>query len=351
MPSTEPLPLVSARPQIEVDGQAVDGLDQAVTELLVHLPADGMGHAELTVANWGTQADGRPGFAFGHLRLGSRLQVSWGSQASFDGEITALEERYGDGPPRLVLLAEDRLHRLARERGSRCWEALSLDDVLSQVAQGAGLQADVMVDGTARDWLQHNESLLAFVRRLLAPLDVPLRLQGGQLRARPEEADPDPLPLNAGGNATQVRLIADLAQQPFPTGAQGYDIDAGEPVQASASSLQPAPEGRTALHYLQSLGWPGEAIRPHPLPRDQAQAEQLAQGHLQRQAGRFVHGEVVCLDGTALHGGREVQLSGVSPRLTGRYRVTDCWHRFDAQQGLSTRLKLQRPDLTPGDDT
>jgi len=348
LPSTD-LAVVSARPRLTVDGQATPALQGAVQALAIHLPADGMAHAELTLANWGVQADGAPGFAFNHLRLGSRLGIQWGDQpGGFEGEITALEERYGDGPPRLLLLAEDALHRLARQRGSRSWEAMSLDSLLQQAAEGAGLQADVQVDGATRDWLQHNESALAFLRRLLAPLAVPLRLQDGKLWARPEAADAQPLTLDAGGNASQVRLIADLAQQPQATVAQGFDLAAGEPLRASASALQPAPAGDTAGRQLRQLGWGGEAIRPHPVPRDQAQAQALADGHLRQLASRFIHGEIVCVGATGLRGGREITLTGVSPRLAGRYRVADCWHHFNNQQGLTTRLQVQRPDWPGG---
>ena len=347
MPSTDPA-LVSARPRLTLDGQALPALQAAMLELAIHLPADGIAHAELTLGNWGMQADGTAGFAFNHLRLGSRLGVQWDDQPSFDGEITALEERYGDGPPRLLLLAEDGLHRLARQRGSRSWEAMSLDGLLLQAAQGVGLQADVQVDGATRDWLQHNESPLAFLRRLLAPLAVPLRLQDGKLWAQPEAADAQPLALNAGGNASQVRLIADLAQQPQATVAQGFDLAAGDALHAHAGALQPAPAGDTAASLLRQLGWGGEAIRPHPLPRDQAQAQALAAGHLRRQAQRFIHGEIVCVGATGLRGGREITLSGVSPRLAGRYRVADCWHHFNSQQGLTTRLQVQRPDWPGG---
>lgn len=337
------LPLVSARPRLKVDGREMPALDAALVEATVHLPAHGMAHAEVAVGNWGTQADGSVGFAFQGLRLGSELAIEFGGQRSFTGQVTALEERYGDGPPKLVLLAEDALHKLARDRASQAWGDTSLDDLLRNVAERASLRGDVQVDGAARDWIQHNESLLAFVLRLLAPLEVPLRVVDGTLRVRPEEPDPSPQRLDAGGNATQVRLIADLAQQPKAAVAQGFDLAAGQPVEGRAESLRPAPSGQTASDLLGTLGWGGDTIRPHPLPRDAAQAEAFARGHLTRAASRFVHGEITCVDGTALRGGREVELTGVSTRLAGRYRVADCWHRFDPQHGLTTRLKVQRP--------
>ena len=44
--------------------------------------------------------------------------------------VTALEERYGDGAPQLVILAEDPLHKLARSRASRVFENKGLADVV-----------------------------------------------------------------------------------------------------------------------------------------------------------------------------------------------------------------------------
>ena len=334
--------LVSARPRLLIDGREDDALANALVDASVRLPAHGMAHAELTVLNWGEVSGQGAGFPFAGIRLGSALAVEATGTRIFEGQITALEERYGDDAPRLVLLAEDALHRLARERASRCWEQTSLNDIVSQAAGRAGLRADAQADGAPRDWLQHNESLLAFLLRLLEPLELPLRVEDGTLRARPEQPDGSPHRLDAGGNASHVRLIADLAQQPREALSQGYDIAAGEAVEGRATTLQPAPQGQTAAALLGELGWGGEAIRPHPLPRDAQQADAYAAGHLRRTAGRFVHGEIVCVDGTALRGGREVELTGVSPRMAGRYRVTDCWHLFDSQQGLRTRLRVQR---------
>jgi hypothetical protein len=43
-----------------------------------------------------------------------------------------------------------------------------------------------------------------------------------------------------------------------------------------------------------------------------------------------------------LRSGREVSLSGVSPRMTGTYRVEHCVHSFDLTSGYRTRVRLCR---------
>lgn len=349
MSSTSPA-IVSVRPRVRIDGADRPALGEAAAALSVHLPASGMASAELRLVNWASGGSGTPDFAFQDLRLGSRLEILLGEaagNAAFSGDITAFEERYGDGAPQLVILAEDALHKLARSRASRVFENRGLADVVREIASDAGLQADVNVDAGSADWLQHNESHLAFLLRVLGSHDIPLRMQGGRLRARPEEADANPVRLDSGANAQRIRIIADLNRQPREVLADGYNLAADSAASGRCSSLAPAPGGRTAAATLAELGWDGRSPRPHPFPRSQAEAESLAQGAFRRDAQRFLHGEIVCTGTPDLGVGREVELAGVSPRLVGRYRVADCWHHFDNAQGLSTRLRVERSDWNP----
>jgi len=339
----DPAPLISARPGFRVEGQNRPNLAEALLAAQIRLPLAGMASAELRFLNWGGSGDA-PGFQFQDIALGNRLEIVFGDENVFDGRVTAIEERYGEGAPQIVLLAEDALHRLARRRESRAFEDMSLDDVVNQVAQGAGLQADVNVASISGTWYQHNESDLAFLLRLLTPHDVSPRLHQGSLRARDEEADREPIALNSGGNADSIRIIADLNRQPLEVAARGYNLAADSEADGQTGSLSPAPQGETAAGVVNELGWEGDSLLPHPFPRSQAEAEALAARGFRARAKRFLHGEIVCRGEPRLRSGREIELAGVSPRLTGRYRVVDCQHRFDTGSGFSTRIKVQRPD-------
>lgn len=343
---TDPGALISARPRFRLDGGERSDLDDAVLALQVRLPLAGMASAELRLLNWGNGGGNQPSFRFQDIGLGKRLEIRPGNgdDPLFDGFITAIEERYGEGAPQIVLLAEDALHRLARRRDSRAFEDMSLDAVVRQVAQDAGLQADVNVSSASGTWYQHNESDLAFLLRLLAPHDVAPRLENGQLRAKDEEADRQPVAIDSGANADSIRLIADLNQQPVQVAANGYNLAADSEANGQSGALSPAPRGEAAVDLAGRLGWEGDAVLPHPFPRSQAEAEALAARGFRAQAKRFVHGEIACRGEPTLRAGREVELSGVSSRLSGRYRVVDCQHRFDATHGFTTRLKVQRPD-------
>ena len=212
----------------------------------------------------------------------------------FWGEITAIEEQYGDGAPSLALLLQDRLHRLGRARQNRSYEEHSPDDIVRAIAGEAGLHADVQVSSVNRSWHQLNESDLAFLLRLLGRFDIALRLEDDTLRARPEEPDGAPVELSAQDSALRVRLIADLNHQPSASRSQGYNVDTAEAVGHSSDRLTPAPESTSAADTLARLGWDGDETVPHPFARSQAEAEAFADAHFRRMAKRFVQGDIVC---------------------------------------------------------
>ena len=344
---------VSARPRVKVRGESRPDLGDAVRALTLSLPQNGMAHGELHLVFWGAADDDRePAYRFTDVTPGDALGLAFGQDPEvsvFDGEITAIEERYGDGAPQLVLLVQDRLHHLARARHSRTFEDQSIDDLVSAIASGAGLSGDANVSALTHTWHQINESDLAFLSRVLGPFGIALRLEGDSLRARPEEPDPEPLALDTADNALRVRLIADLNHQPRETAVDGFDAGADEAASGSASATGETGEGSTAADLLGRLGWDGAESVPRPFAPLQGLADAYAQAHFDRRARDFVSGEIRCVGDPRLRGGRQVELRGVSPRLAGRYRVVQCVHRFDAADGFRTHLRVARADLGAGE--
>lgn len=343
--------LVSTRPKIHVAGNENVDLGQALTAMVINLPLSGISHAELTVTNWIAQGDNAEmDYGFANIPLGESIEVTVGDgdpQTLFKGEITALEERYGEGAPQLVLLAQDKLHRLARKRQSRVFEEQSLDDVVNAIASGAGLTGDVSLSSTVATYHQLNESDLAFLLRVSGSLDIAARLQGNQLRVKPEEEDSEPVALSAQDSALKVRLIADLNHQPLRVKVNGYNLDTDEDVSQQSEDLRGQADATTAADTLAELGWDGEEVVPQPFPRSSGEATNLAEAHFNRAAKRFVSGDIRAQGEAALFSGREIELTGVSPRFAGRYQVINCIHRFDVSYGFETHLKVNKPDWQP----
>lgn len=336
----------SARPRLKVAGAERADLADALQGATLNLPLHGMAHGELLLNFFGAGPAGdAPDFRFLDIALGDRVQVAFGEDTElrvFDGELTGIEERYGDGAPRLVLLLQDPLHRLARARAPMVYAATDADTLVRTVADRHGLEHDVAVSDVAADWHQLTESDLAFLLRVLGPFGVALRMHNGILRARPEEPDPEPITLDAADNALSARLLADLAHQPIRTEVKGWDLGAGSGINGERDRLEPAPAGSGAAELLDLLGWAGDELVPQPLPTREGLGRTYARGHFERRARAFCTGEVTCVGDARLRAGREVRLAGVSGRMAGTWRVSHCLHGFDSATGYRARLRLNR---------
>jgi len=339
---------ISSRPQLKVAGEIREDMQEALTNMVVNLPLHGCAHAELHLTNWGRpEGEEEPDFVFDEIGLGSECELLMGEEdpvTIFSGEVTAIEERYGEGSPFLALLLQDKLHRLARSRNNRSFEDQSPDDVVRTIASDAGMSVDVDVSSLVSTWHQLNESDLAFLQRLLSRFDIALRLEDGRLRAKAEEADSDAIELDAQDSALRVRLMADLNHQWLSSTTQGYNVADAVAVDHTSASMTPAPEATTARITLNELSWPGDEVMPQPFARSSAEAQAYAKAHFRRQAKRFVQGEIVCQGEASLKSGREIELNGVSPRLQGKYQIVHCVHQFDNNSGFETHLKVNRAD-------
>ena len=338
----------SSAPAINVNGEMREDLSDAIGSMVVNLGLSGCAHAELQINNWGLAQDAQePDFLFSDILPGAEIEIHIGQpepELIFTGEITAVEEEYGQGAPQLTLLMQDKLHHLARYRRSQAWEEQSPDDILQSIASDAGLQSDVQISSITDTWHQINESDLAFILRLCQRFDISPRLDGSTLRARPESEDNAPVLLDVHDNILQLRLIADLNHQITASTTMGYNLANAEAVNFDSDSLAPAPTDTSAADSLNELSWDGNETLPHPFARSQAEAEAYATAHFQRQAKRFISGEITCQGMPELTSGREVELSGVSPRLLGKYQVVHCTHKFNRRAGFETHLKVNKAD-------
>lgn len=346
-----PAPLAATVPVVRLAGRDDERCVESLLAATLRQGTLGPDRLELELVDFGAGRGGAPGFLFDDVALGAALELAMGGSSKvtlFRGEITALEERQGGGAPRLVVLAEDALHRLARDRRSRVFAEKSLDDVVQEIAGEAGLQADAQAGSATATWHQLNESTLAFLRRLLAPLDLPLRLDAeGRLVARPFADPAEAIELHAGDQIQSLRLIADLARLVTEGKSHGRDLSAGDSVEEACATLQPAPAGRSGPDLLGELGWPGPAFAPTPEPASRAQGEAFAKGRFARAAARFLHGELIVDGEPRLVPGAAVELSGVSPRFRGRWQVGAAVHRFDRAHGYQTLAEVARAGLAP----
>jgi phage protein D len=340
-------PYVSSRPAILVNGTANDDMVKALLDIAVRAPESGMASAELRMVNYGDQPSGPTDFMFNKVALGDKIELKFGlaqQKTVFKGEITAIEERYGDGVPQIVLLAEDALHRLARHRASRPFEQVSPNAIVSQLAGDAGLQADAKLSDSPGDYNQVNESDLHFLRRIAARYAAEPRLVDSTLTCRKREQSPAPITLDAGDTLKRLRVIADLTHQPVQAIVAGIDLTAGTAITASGTTLLVPATGPTAAAAVNGLGWDGDETFVLPAPATQAEATDYANAALDAQGRRFLHGDLVCGGNPDVMVGAAVALTGVSTRIAGTYAVVACAHLFDEAAGYQTYARIERAE-------
>jgi len=247
--------IVSARPAFEVDGQARAPLDAGLLRLNVRDGVDGLATCEAEFGNWGLNAQEQLGFLWFKrdvLEFGKRLVIKLGTDTLFDGVILAIEGRFPPNmPPTLVVRADDKLQALRMNRRTRHFEGVSDADVVRQVANDHGLQADVNLSGPTWPLLvQANESDLAFLRRRMLVADADLVVADGKLTAHPRPSRPRP--------AVCCSATSSVGSH-WPLRARRISSVLVESMVGSTSTVKPGNSGDTASQMASAGQRMGEA--------------------------------------------------------------------------------------------
>lgn len=350
-----PLPVVSARPVLRVDGQDAADLAGALVGMAVAERQDGMARAELVFGAWGLSG-GAPGYALfdrRRLEFGRRIEVRLGDEPVFAGRIVALEGRFpadGVGESRLAVLAEDALQDLRMTRRSRSFENLSDDELVRRIAGEHGLQARAETNGPTHALIaQVNQSDLALLRERALALGAELWIDGDTLHVAPRPARAGtPIVLNYGASLKAFDVRADLAGQRSRLTVGGWDVAAKRAIAESAEASVLDAEldgGDGGIALLQrSFGERADTLA-HRAPASAAEARAIAEATLRQIGRRFVSGRGVAEPTPSLRTGRVVELRGLGPLFDGRYVVTEFCHRFDAQLGAATEFAVERPAI------
>lgn len=337
--------LISAKPRIRINGNARADIDQAILFMRINLPFSGMSHAELRLVNWGVTDDaGESGYAFQDVVHGDQIEISAGESSEpplFIGDITAVEEVYGQGAPRLVLLMEDGLHKLAKQRNSRVFDSVSVNDLVQTVLSDANLSGEIQVSSDTGVFHQLNETNLAFLQRILRPYDIALRNQSGSLQVKAEERDAQPVDVDTQSGVSLLRITADLNHQYLSAQVKGFNLEADEETDASENDVQNE-SGETAKQLLTNLSWGSDDLLVYPFSRNQSEASAWATAEFRKKSGEFLSGELVISGNAKLRTGKQINLSGASTRLNGKYRIVQAQHLFDTTAGYKTRVKITR---------
>ncbi|MEI8029435.1 MAG: contractile injection system protein, VgrG/Pvc8 family [Comamonadaceae bacterium] len=343
------LALYSARPTLRIDGQENEMASGLLQSLLMREQEGGLSSLEAAFVNFTARDNGSVGLAFEDeqcLKFGAEIKVYAGEAGAptevFRGHISALEFAFdSEGPPRLIVLAEDKAQNARMKRRIAVYDNQSVADIVREVASRMGLTPVVtgLADSSALQ-VQFDESDLAFVRRLLAREGADMQIVGTDMQVSPrQDVQRNAITLRMHSQLHKLRVVADLADQVTQVRVTGFDAGQGQAINGTGSSAALGPgRGRTGSDLLQQTVGEREQQTAHRLALTQGEADALAQAEFAQRARRFVRVQAQCEGNPALRVGSHVTLAGVSPRFDNTYYVTACTHRYDMLRGFETEL-------------
>lgn len=347
-----PTAVYSARPTVQIDQQSYAKVSELLIGMDVTEQEGGLSTLQLRLSNVASDPSGGASFAFEDgaiITLGKAVAVYAGPESTpteiFRGTITGLEAEFREeGPPELLILAEDAAQQARMARRTKTYDDLSLADLAQTVADRLGLQPVVTgFSDRLGTWVQFNESDLAFLRRVLERYDGDVQVVGSELHVSPrQDVQRGTVELRMYGQLRSVRVLADLAHQTTKVTVAGWDVAQGSRLSAESTGAHRGPgEGVTGAELLGRASIDRTEHIGHLTVRTQDEARAVADSVFDQRARRFV-----CLEGTAegnptIRVGTHVTLAGIGPRFSNTYYVTRASHRFDLEVGYRTQFEAE----------
>jgi hypothetical protein len=275
------------------------------------------------------------------VKLGTKIKLFCGDENRprevFRGVVSGIEAEFPqDGPPELLLLVEDPLHKVRLARRTKVHDHLRLKSLVESLAKDMSLTPKI--SGLTEDlgtYVQLNESDLAFLRRLLARNDADLQVVGTELHVSPrKDVQRGAVELAWNSQLYRARFCADLSDQVTEVTTSGWDVKNGTRVAGSSFGANLGPgTGRLASRILPGVfGARSEHVgNPTVTTTDEARA--LADAAFDQRARRFVRVEGTAEGNALIRVGSHVRLTGMSRRFNNTYYVRHACHRFQKTTG------------------
>ncbi len=300
--------------------------------------------------------DGGTVLAKAKFKIGAKVELSLQSTAPdghavlLKGEVTALEVEVGEKGVHTVVRGLDASHRLFRGTRAEAYVNMTASDIVSKVAQRAGLEAKVDATTTPLDHTsQDGVNDWDFLRRLAAEHDRVLTLRDGKLefsaRTPATEAPggsagarSDPLVLEAGVSLVHLRGTITSGGQVPGVEVRGWDPaqkkeligtqDAKTQSAVPDNGVTPASVAATFKSVPYVLGLASVET--------QAAVDAIAVSLSDHLAGGFAELEGTARGNPELRAGTAVKVVGVGDQFSGKYVLTSTRHDFSPDHGYRT---------------
>jgi uncharacterized protein involved in type VI secretion and phage assembly len=280
------------------------------------------------------------------LEIGARVRISTTSATSDSpeplvwGEVTSIEADYDVIGSRAVVRGYDMLHRLAAGRKTKTYLNVTYSDIVEEIADAAGLDADVDDSGATVDHvLQANQSDLEFLYSIAQRIGFDLTVAEDTLRfkrpTRSGEApgggdfeSEDPTQLVWNHNMIEFRARMSGVAQVNKVQVRGWDVKVREAVIGEAGVSATNAEISMAPDELaDAVGGDALVVVDRPVG-DQGAADDLAKAIAEQVGSAAYEATAVAIGAPALRAGSAVSIADVDAALEGKWVITTARHEF-----------------------
>ena len=285
---------------------------------------------------------------FNTLGIGKDIEIktsSTGATATksiFKGQVVAFEPEFGAKGAEIVIRALDKGHKLQRQRKVRTFQQVSASDMVTKVAQEAGLQADCEATTVVYDFFQQSaETDWDFVTRLARDLDFRVFVKDTTLHfEKPASSAEAAIELTWQEDLMSFRPRVSGVQQIDTVNVRNWDAKSKEVITGSASNATTASTpGIQRSSVAGDLGG-GTTLVANRLAITSGEANGIAKSALQGQADAFAEAEGTCFGNPDIKAGCKVTIKGVGTRFGGTYLVSATTHTYRGKTGYQTSFQI-----------
>lgn len=287
--------------------------------------------------------------------LGARAELLLGVNGQCStvmrGEVTALEPLFAEGAePSISLRGYDARHRLQRGTRSRSFQNVTDSDVVTQIAQAAGIEVDAGQSSLRHDYLvQANQSDLDFLNARAEAIDHELLMIDGRLVFRPSGFDAGAaVTLRHGDSVKELRFSLSVASQPTTVAVRAWSVADKQALigDAAIGSERSRMGGRSAAAAQadRAFGAAEGAVVMRPAA-SQAEVDAHAAARYARAGLQLLSVEGLCSGHPGLRAGSVVRIDGVGARYGGLYYLHSVRHRYSLERGYETGFEGRRNAL------
>jgi phage protein D len=264
----------------------------------------------------------------------------------FKGEITAVEPDFTpDSVALLVVRGYDRSHRLHRGTKSKVFVQVKDSDIVSQIAQAAGLTASV--DATTEVYkhvFQYGVSDWAFIHERARRNGYEVRVDDRTLYFSKASKTNGTATLSWKTSLVRFQPRLTLAKQVEKVTVKGWDPKTKAPIVGQATTSASSPTvglGSWGGALAQTAFSAAEILEVRHPVGTQSEAEKMAQAILDEINAGFLQADGISLGNPALKQGCKVTIQNVGTKFSGDYVVTTARHTYSPEEGYLTAFTVQ----------